>query len=646
MEREIMTASPLKYRPDIDGLRALAVLPVVFCHVGLKGFSGGFIGVDIFFVISGYLISRIILEEIQTNSFSLAGFYERRIRRIFPALIAMLLGSFVMGWLFLLPNEMVELNQAMLSALFSVSNFYLNASTGYFDAPSVLQPMLHTWSLAVEEQFYIFFPLLLLALAKWMPGKRMLLAVLSTVFILSFMISAYGAHEHETWAFYLLHSRAWELLVGTFIALGVLPEARNRLLREGVALLGLVMILIAIFTFRESMEFPGFAALLPVLGAGMIIYAGRVQGSLVGSLLALRPVVFIGLISYSLYLWHWPFIVFYRIGTFAGEGSIGWQAQAGLIAVSLVAAVISWKFIEQPFRSRKGHAFFTRQRLFALAGASSAVLAVAFAIGWFNGGYAMRFSPEMLKIAQYSSTSTQWAHSPCYLGGYAGKSIDKTGPCFTRDPKKKHHYLLTGDSQAAHFAYGLRDAFPDLDIKSISSVSCRPVMTPSIKKENCRWMANYVYQEYMKSADKNLTFILSGAWGGGDETAQQWQMEQLANTIDLIHSKGANVIVFGQSPYYSVDFPRLMAFSEKRPNLLEDHLERWRVERAEENISKVAASKGVKFVSLYEILCPEKKCKTTLENGVPMFVDRGHFSDEGAAWMAQQLKERGVFSTN
>lgn len=634
---------PVKYRPDIDGLRALAVLPVVLCHAGVRGFAGGFVGVDIFFVISGYLISRIIMDEVESGTFTLGSFYERRIRRILPALLAMLAGSFAMAWLYFLPSEMEDFSKTALTALFSASNFYFNLHNNYFDTPSLLQPMLHTWSLAVEEQFYIIFPLLILALAKWMPGRRATMSVLLLMGIASLAASEYGARNGETWAFYLLPSRAWELLAGTLIASGILPEAKNKLFRQGLGIAGLAMILTAIFTYHEKMAFPGLAALLPVAGSCMIIHAGRHQTSLVGSLLSLRPVVFVGLISYSLYLWHWPLITFFRVSNFIGEDKIRFASQMNLVLASLIVAAISWKFIEQPFRTRKGYERFTRKRLFTLAGLATLAISLAFGVAWQNGGFERRFSPEMLKVAKYTPLVTKWAHSPCYLGGYSGKTQEKMLPCFERDPHKKQHIMLTGDSQAAHLFYALRETFPELDVSNASVVSCRPLILPSVKRNNCEWLVEKLYGEYLKASDKNQTFILSGGWGGGSADNRKWQIKTLGETIDRIKAQGAQVIILGQSPFFNVYFPRLLAFSERRPELLEEHLLRERVEETDAEISALAKSKGVKFISQYEILCPNKgPCKSKVEDDIPMYVDKGHYTDEGALWMARQFKERGL----
>ncbi|MBM3618750.1 MAG: acyltransferase, partial [Alphaproteobacteria bacterium] len=251
----------MKYRSDIDGLRSLAIIPVVLCHLGVASFAGGFVGVDVFFVISGYLIGRILLEETADGSFSLIRFYERRIRRILPALLATVLGSFALAWFLFLPDEMMLFGKTAVSALLSYSNFHFNATADYFAAPAKANPLLHTWSLAVEEQFYIAFPLLLLAWKKWSGNRKVLIGLIGLLMAVSITISAVGANARDTSAFYLPHSRAWELLAGVVLALGIIPEFRHKLLRHGASLLGIVLIAYAIASFHEGMKFPGLNAL-------------------------------------------------------------------------------------------------------------------------------------------------------------------------------------------------------------------------------------------------------------------------------------------------------------------------------------------------------------------------------------------------
>lgn len=271
-----------KYRSDIDGLRAVAVLAVIFFHFGIELFSGGFVGVGVFFVISGYLITSIIISEIKQESFSIARFYERRFRRILPALVFVAIVVLIAGSILFHPKHLVDLGRSMIATTLFSSNVLFYTQSGYFDHASELKPLLHTWSLAVEEQFYIFFPIILLAVAKYTTGKFFKWVVI--IFFVSFLLSLAGMKVSESGTFYLIFTRAWELLAGSLLAIKAFPLLRNQSSRDGFSFVGLFMIIYSVFFFTSETEFPGFWALIPVVGAAIIIYAGEESHSAVGKI--------------------------------------------------------------------------------------------------------------------------------------------------------------------------------------------------------------------------------------------------------------------------------------------------------------------------------------------------------------------------
>ncbi|MCB5200694.1 acyltransferase, partial [Loktanella sp. TSTF-M6] len=304
------------YRRDIDGLRTLAVVPVVLGHAGLGLFAGGFVGVDVFFVISGFLITGILVRELEQGRFSLIDFYERRARRILPALFVVLAACIVVFWFLLLPQHYVVIGKAgIASLLFSSNIYFFRIDSAYFANATSMQPLLHTWSLAVEEQFYIVFPVLLWLIAAWRRTSRTLL--IAGLSLASFALAVWMVPRHPVAAFYLTPTRVWELGLGALLALGAFPALRHRLLAELVAAAGLVAIAWAVFTLDKTDPFPGLNALAPCLGAVAIIWAGQSQITLTGRLLSTRGMVGIGLMSYSLYLVHWPVLVAARILTSA-----------------------------------------------------------------------------------------------------------------------------------------------------------------------------------------------------------------------------------------------------------------------------------------------------------------------------------------
>ena len=297
------------YRPEIDGLRALAVVPVVLFHAGVDAFSGGFVEVDIFFVISGYLICRIILSEAEEDRFSFIKFYDRRIRRIVPALLLVILVSIALSLLFALPNQVMDVGKSAIAALLSFSNFYFWAQGGYFAPAAEFRPLLHTWSLGVEEQFYIFFPVFVILFLKIKLNVRLIILY---SLLPMYAISLWLSFEKPSVAFFLLPARAWELGLGALLASGAIPAIGSRLLREVFSAAGFGMIILSVFVIDLGMVFPGWVALLPCIGSALIIHTAN-GGTLVQRLLSVRHIVFVGLISYSLYLWHWPIFVFMRM---------------------------------------------------------------------------------------------------------------------------------------------------------------------------------------------------------------------------------------------------------------------------------------------------------------------------------------------
>lgn len=335
----------MQYRREIDGLRAVAVVPVLFFHAGFATFSGGYVGVDVFFVISGYLITTIIVTELAAGRFSLIRFYERRARRILPALFAVMLACIPLAWLLMLPDDLENFGQSVVATTLSANNILLTMTSGYWDLAAEFKPLLHTWSLAVEEQFYVLFPALMLILWPWL-GRRSgwALGILAAV---SFALCLYGVSRHPTATFYLPHTRAWELLLGSLVALWLFTRAQPA--NDLLAAAGLLLIVAAILTFDAATPFPSAWALLPTVGTALVIlYAG--ERTLVARLLGNQLFVGIGLISYSLYLWHQPLLVFARINSYEQPSP---QTMLGVVALAFLLAFLTWHFIERPFRDRR-----------------------------------------------------------------------------------------------------------------------------------------------------------------------------------------------------------------------------------------------------------------------------------------------------
>jgi peptidoglycan/LPS O-acetylase OafA/YrhL len=433
------------YRPDIDGLRAVAVILVVLFHVGVTAIPGGFIGVDVFFVISGYLITGIITREIDAGQFSLARFYERRIKRILPALLVMLVSVLALGLILLLPGDLKATGRSAAAAALSVSNIYFLRNTGYFDQTADLYPLLHTWSLAVEEQFYVVWPIMLIALAVAFRRRRAPLTICVTLLaLISFGLSVKLMETHPKDAFFLAPTRAWELIAGAILALLPSPFLRAPArVADALRFVGLGAIFLSAVLLTSSSRFPGVNAVAPVLGACLIVAPWGGEG-LLGRLLASPPMVLIGKMSYSIYLWHWPLIVLFR--HYSGVPNITSATEiAALLALTFVIAWASWRFIELPCRASPQPLGFNITVGLSAAAATAALGAVAVVAQ----GFPQRL-PATLGIG---SLKEMW-HWDCRQTRVVSDLLRDRPVCILGADwsTAKHRGVMFGDSHAQHFA--------------------------------------------------------------------------------------------------------------------------------------------------------------------------------------------------
>ncbi len=540
-----------KYRPDIDGLRALAVLLVIFFHADL-GCAGGFVGVDIFFVISGFLITSLILKEIGDDAFDLLTFWERRIRRILPALLVVVCATIAAGWFLYLPEDFDLVGRSVVAQAFLVSNVFFGRLTGYF-APGVdTKPLLHTWSLAVEEQFYVLFPLLLILLAR---QKRFSIArTILWLGVGSFALSVVGSYTSPSPTFYLLPTRAWELMVGAFLAATPGRKSSNPRLNESLGLSGLGLILYSAFFYTRETRFPGLAAIPPCLGAALIIFAGRAKPTLTGRLLSLRPVVFIGLISYSLYLWHWPLLVFSK---YLAKEEQSVALRAALLVTSTALAILSWRYIETPFRRR--WFFNTRPQILGFAGISMATLLAA---GFFvhrNHGFPSRLPEKAMRYA--NSRNHRPLETDTSLDQLMAGKFVELGAGRTNQPIS---LMIWGDSHARSAAPVLDDLCRQFGWRGVQVThsATAPVLGyigtgPSSLGEDSPAFATAVLDCIIEKRIKHV--VIAANWSGYT-ASDEFKTGLLSEARSLLGS-GTRVYLLRDVPRPGFDVPRFAAIT-------------------------------------------------------------------------------------
>ncbi|WP_206081316.1 acyltransferase family protein [Mariprofundus ferrooxydans] len=488
------------YRPDIDGLRAVAVMAVVGYHAFPGMIQGGFIGVDIFFVISGYLISTIIFSSLERDRFSLAEFYVRRIRRIFPALVFVLLAVFIFGWYVLLSDEFAQLGKHMAGGAGFVSNFILWNESGYFDREAVTKPLLHLWSLGIEEQFYIFWPLLLAFV--WKRRHWSFLQITTLIAVASFAANIYLIYTDPVGSFYSPISRFWELMVGGALAYMVLhrPQMISRF-RNVRSLLGFTLIGVALVLLEKTSAFPGWWALLPAMGAFFIISAGP-NAWLNKKLLSGRVMLWIGLISYPLYLWHWPLLSFADI---LGNGVVPRDFRIAAVLFSVLLAWLTYRFIESPLRS--GH------RKIPVTSGLLLIMSGVVIIGLL--GYKGVITPrnDNVALANIIEATKDWQYpgdSEPYDPGVSGTYIYKS--------KRSDITLFIGDSHVEQYAARVSSTVHSQPLLSNSAVFVTDggcVFIPGVLEDSpvhrqCSAVKDYAFK--LAYSDKVETVVIGGAW--------------------------------------------------------------------------------------------------------------------------------------
>jgi len=621
MVRPMLLPPSDRYRPDIDGLRAFAVLAVVFYHAFPEALRGGFIGVDIFFVISGFLITDIIARELSSDRFSLATFYARRVRRIFPALIVVLCAVLILGWLWMLPGPYAQLSSDVFASAGFLANIALWLQSGYFDVESAKKPLLHLWSLGIEEQFYLVWPLVLMLAVRLRLG---LIWVAGAIALASFVLNVALIGSNPVATFYLPFTRAWELLAGgalacTWSRIGYGEVASN--LRAGS---GAVLIAMAIVALDPGHAFPGWWAALPVVGSALVLSAPLAWGS--RHLLASRPMVWVGLISYPLYLWHWPLLVFFAMIKFNPLTTL----ERGLVVLlSILLAWATYRFVEMPFR-------FGRPRPLKVTSLASAMALVALAgvIVVRNAGFDFRLPEEIRGMAQVPEQTAQWRVGECMIdlshqSAFADSCVD---------PNRRPLVMLWGDSTAGALMPGLRKAQKsrDFGIAQFTSSSCMPAINVDMAWEpHCRAINDKVLGLARRfKPDIVLLHSLGGKY-----------LDHVAETAAVLKREtGARVVVLGAVPWWQRGLPNeVMRYYMLHRALIPAHSGGAQLPGPyDETMRAALVPEGAEFISACEVLCNADGCLTRVGDKASDISasDGVHLTEKGSEFLIGAIIDR------
>ena len=549
----------MQYRADIDGLRSVAVLLVLIYHFDLvPGISAGFTGVDVFFVISGFLITRVIADHLKAGTFRLGDFYLRRIRRLAPSLFAVNIAAFAVGAFVLFPADFEALAKQTIATQAYVSNIYFWQTINYFGLSADQVPMLHTWSLAVEEQFYLLFPLFMMVVARVAGHTRLAIAIAGAA-LASFVLNLLLVHAKPEAVFYLLPTRAWELLIGGALALVSHRVVLSRWGAEVVAGLGLIGILLGAVVLDKNSVFPGWAALLPCLGGAAIIAAGTTRGALVNRLLGTRLPVYVGKISYSLYLVHWPIAVYARA---LAEGPVAWPIRWACFALSVVLAALLYHFIENRWRRPQGAE--RPGRTLAVYGGTLAAVVIASVVVIQTKGWPGRFNPQQLAFAKAAS-DRHLAPRAC-----DGRHDFDPPPCRFGRADGDTRAVVWGDSHAlaSYSAFAEYFDLANIDGRFTFKHACPPLLGVTLRKDGgtCARYNQSVLERISQDHSIETVYLVSlwrqireGAAVSPDGSPAPAFSTAFEETLSALNDAGKRVVVMGPVPTYPFDVPTWLA---------------------------------------------------------------------------------------
>ena len=642
------------YRPDIYGLRAVSIIAVVLFHFGVPHFGGGFVGVDVFFVISGYLITKLVMGDIGQGTFSLANFYARRARRLLPTLFVVLVATLIASLAIMTPQDFADFSRSLFYTLCFSANIFFADQGGYF-APSLeFAPLLHMWSLAVEEQFYFVWPLLCLIVIRFRP--KLLPAVVLLVLVASFVLSVVGVEEKPHAAFFHPHTRIWELLVGCTLALGMPAITRGK---SVVGYFGIALILAAVFLYDKSLPFPGVAALVPVLGAALVIWSSEGAPSGVGRVLSLRLLVFVGLVSYAWYLWHWPMVTLLRYHL---ERELSGGETLLLLAASFALAVLCWRYLEQPIRHRRWWAPLPRVAAWTIV---PALALMSFAgIGYATDGFIAHY-PQAVRELSREHLKRRPQDRPC------PRQTDPRDLCPLWEGKDdRQRILLWGDSHASALKpvfYDIAEA-SEVSVHVASQGACPPLIGVGNERSSDNPTACVTMNDLVGGLVRERKFtdvVLAARWNyylGGEDgngpAATQHYIEDdnlhskslqtnrlvmsrgLRRTLDAITASGARAWIVMEAPFAGFDVPNRLVrrLIDGGAPLSPYGLSLAEYDRRTKPLEEMLSGLPVTKIYPSERLCSDGRC-LILADGKPLYLDDDHLSVFGAEKIAPLFRD-------
>ena len=606
-------------------MRAVAVIAVILFHLDHRILPGGFVGVDIFFVLSGFFITQLLYRDLASDSFSLLKFYDRRVRRLLPALFLMLGVVSFAAYLILMPSDLERFGRHLAGAALSVSNIVFWGEADYFAPDAETFPLLHTWSLAVEEQFYLFYPLMLLLIWKYF--RERIKTILLATFVLSFLLAALTSYSAPAAAFYLAPARAWELAGGALLALGTFPVPRSYVSRQLAYLAGLALIAVSVVFIDESMAFPGFVALLPCAGTMLIIWAGLnsaetdVRGG-VQNILTNRVAVWIGLISYSLYLWHWPIIV---LTDYYFVQELNLVSKVMLLIPITLAAVISWAYVEQPFRQAR-RVWPTMKARYTYAGVGAGLFCVLGASAVSTQGYPTRLTQEQLVLV-----SAEQDFSP--LRARCHRQLFQSAeamPWCEFGPQDGAPVYMYSDSHGAELSYVLADRAEALGLRftSLTASACPPVVGYDDHMQfGCR-ATNAATLERLKDEAQGTVILTAHFHKSSKLMANYWDGFQ--ETLTSLKQAGHHLVILGPTqPNHDGSLPAILAQMLHQQGDAAQYafaVDIDDMEQIEMNLREIADRMGATYISMIEPVCGQLDRCYGINDGAVIYFDDHHLS--------------------